>query len=454
MAATGPSDPMFTTERMSAIFSPESRVRRLLEFEAALARAEARAGIIPERAAEAIGNKCDVGLYDVPALEREAAVAGTLALPLVRRLTEHVQEDARGFVHWGTTSQDALDTGMVLQVREGLDVLVDDLLAVGSSCASLAERHAATPMAGRTLLQHAVPITFGLKAAHWLSLTTSQVHRLVEARGEALAVQLGGAAGTLAALGGRGIHVAELLAGELDLAPPDLPWHTDRDRVALLAGALGTVAGAMGKIATDVVLLAQTEVGEVSEGAAPGKGRSSAMPQKRNAVDATFALSAARLAIGVVPVLLWSMVQEHERAVGGWQAEWAAVPELFRHTAGAVGRVRTVVENLEVDPQRMRANLEASGGQVMAEALAMALATHVGRHEAHDIVAGATRRAAEGGVDLRTAAGDDERVRALVGLADLDRILDPATYLGDAEAFVGRAIERFREVAARARQSR
>ena len=442
------ADVMFSTPEMDTHFSGQSHVRRMLEFEAALARAEARAGIIPNEAASAIAAACRVELFDVGALYREAAVAGTAAIPLVRMLTALVEDEARKFVHWGATSQDAIDTATVLQMRDGLDELVSRLLDVGSACAALAERHRRTPMAGRTLLQHALPITFGLKAARWLALATRQARRLRELRDHALVVQLGGAAGTLASLGDRGIRVTEFVAEELGLAVPELPWHAERDRVAEVATALGVAAGAMAKIASDVALLMQTEVGEASEAAVPGKGGSSTLPHKRNPIDVTAAAAAARLAIGLVPVVLSAMVQEHERAVGGWQAEWAALPDLFRFTAGAVERVRGAVEGLEVDAERMWANLELTRGLIMAEALAMALAPRIGRQQAYQIAQAASERATAAGVDLRRAALDDERVRAALPPNAIDRVFDPTTYLGSTDTFIGRALGHYRRLRA------
>ncbi len=364
-----PIEGIFTTLEMAAIFSSEAHIARMLQFEAALARVEAQAGVIPSKAADAIAAACHVEQFDIAALFQEAATAGTPAIPLVRMLTEHVTEPGRNYVHWGATSQDAIDTALVLQMRDGLDLLIDGLLHVRAGCATLAEQHRRTPMAGRTLLQQALPIPFGLKAARWLALAARQVEALRRCRDNALALQFGGAAGTLAALGDNGMRVAEQLAVELGLPLPDLPWHAERDRVATVASALGVAAGAMSKIAHDIVLLMQTEVGEVSEAAAPGKGGSSAMPQKRNPVDTMEAQAAARLAVGAVSVILNAMTNEHERAAGGWQAEWVAVPNLFRSVAGAVARVGSAVNGLEVDVERMRANLEQSGGLLMAESV-------------------------------------------------------------------------------------
>ncbi len=433
---------MFTAPGMVPIFSGPSLIQRMLDFEAALARAEAAAGLIPQTAAEAIAACCRVERLDVPVLYRDAAAAGTLAIPLVRMLTSLVEGEARKFVHWGATSQDAIDTAMMLQMRDGIGLIADRLLDIAAACASLADRHRHTPMAGRTLLQHAVPITFGLKAARWLALTTRLIHKLREVRDRALAVQFGGAAGTLAPLGNEGVHVMELLARELGLAAPALPWHTERDRIAEVATTLGIVAGGMAKLATDVALLAQTEVGEISTAGA-AEGRSSTMPQKRNPVEATAAIACAHLAIGLVPTLLAAGVQEHERAVGGWQAEWEAIPELFRRTSGAVEWVHRALRGLDIDANRMRANLGLTRGLIMAEALAMALGSHVGREEAQRIVQRACDRAIQAGLELREVAASDEQIRAVLSPERIERAFDISGYLGSTDVFIERALEGF-----------
>jgi 3-carboxy-cis,cis-muconate cycloisomerase len=368
------------------------------------------------------------------------------AIPLVRMLTARVGGDAQKFVHWGATSQDAIDTALMLQMRDGLDLLVAGLLNLCSACVTLAEQHRHTPMIGRTLLQQALPITFGLKAARWLALATRQVQALRELRERALAVQLGGAVGTLASLGDNGLKVIDLLAAELGLPTPDLPWHTERDRVAGIATTLGVLAGSMAKIADDVVLLAQTEVGEASEGAAPGKGGSSVMPQKHNPVDATSAMAAARLAIGEAPVILSAMVQEHERAVGGWQAEWVAIPNLFRFTAGAVEGVRGAVSSLQVDPARMRANLDLTGGLAMAESLTMSLASHLGRPEAYRIVQAACNQAIKSGKNLQQVALEDAQVRSILSPEEIGRAFNPTHYLGSAGTFINRTLEAYHKI--------
>ena len=439
-------DALFSTAEMAAALSLEAHVRGMLAFEAALALAEARAGIIPLDAANIIAGNCKEDLFDVAALYREAQVAGTPAIPLVRMLTSQVGDDAKKFVHWGATSQDAIDTALMLQMRDGIDLLVNGLLDVCAVCERLAEQHRYTLMAGRTLLQQAVPITFGLKAARWLVMAVRQVYALRERRKRSLAVQLGGAAGTLASLGDTGFQVVDLLADELGLPAPDLPWHSERDRITEIAGTLGVVAGAMTKIASDVTLLAQTEVGEASEGTMPGKGGSSAMPQKHNPVDAAFAIASARLAIGEVSVILSAMTQEHERAVGGWQAEWVALPNLFRYTSGAVEHVRGMISGLQVDPARMSSNLELAHGLIMAESLTMALAPHVGKPEAQRIVKTLCDRAVRSGMYLREVVLEEEPVLSILSLEEIDRALNPGTYLGSTDVFIDHALASYREI--------
>ena len=440
---TEPIAALYSTPGMAAIFEAEALVQGMLAFEAALARSEARAGVIPEEAATAIAAACRVERFDVAALSSEAGLAGTLAIPLVRALTERVEGEGKRWVHWGATSQDAIDTAIMLQIRQGLDLLTSQLLELCTACAALAERHRITPMAGRTLLQQALPISFGLKAARWLALAARQCEALSRLRSWALVVQFGGAAGTLAVLGDQGLRVSEFLAEELGLALPDLPWHAERDRIAAVASALGVTAGAMAKIASDVILLAQTEVGEVREADEPGKGGSSTLPQKRNPVDAVFVSAASRLAIGLVPVILSAMAQEQERGAGGWQAEWAAIPDLFRFTSGAIAHGMAAVAGLEVDGGRMRANLDLSGGLIMAEALTMALAPSLGRQAAQSIVAVACKTAVASEVDLRQVALADQRITAVLSSDAIDEALDPAAYLGSTNAFIDRALAHY-----------
>jgi 3-carboxy-cis,cis-muconate cycloisomerase len=428
------------------IFSAAAHVGQMLRFEAALAQAEARVGMIPSDAAAAIAGACRVELFDVPTLERDAVHAGTIAIPLVQQLIARVDIAARPYVHWGATSQDAIDTALVLQMREGVEMLVGDLTAAGDGLAVLAETHRMSVMPGRTLLQQAVPITFGLKAARWLSAVARQIATLRALRRDALVLQFGGAAGTLAALGTNGEAVAQHVAAQLELTLPDLPWHAERDRPAGVVAALGVTAGTIAKIARDLVLLAQTEVAEVAEGAAPGKGTSSAMPQKRNPVDAMNAIAAAQLAIGTVPVVLTAMAQEHERGAGGWQAEWTAIPDAFRHTMRAAAHLRRALSALDVRTDRMRVNLEEAAGALMAESLSTALAAHVGRPEAMRVTSGLVERAVRESLTLREAAARDTHVSALLPPPELDRALDPAAYLGSTSAFIDRALRAWRDM--------
>lgn len=434
-----PRDALYTTPAMAAVMSPANHLRQLLAFEAALARAEARAGLIPAAAAEAIAAACKGGRFHAADIFARGAAAGTLVVPLVHDLTAQVAEAGRPYVHWGATSQDAVDTALMLQLREALALLEADLLRLCAACARLAADHRATLMAGRTLLQQALPITFGLKAARWLALAARQLQAL-RAQRAVLAAQLGGAAGTLAALGDRGLAVAALLAEELGLAAPDLPWHAERDRLGALAAAIAVAAGSVAKIAQDLLLLAQTEVGEAAEAPAPGRGASSAMPQKRNSVDAALALAASRLATAQLPPILGAMAQEHERAPGGLQVEWQAIHELTRYAAGAVARVADAVAGLQVDPDRMAANLALGGGLLLAESLAMALAPGLGRPEAQRLVRELVERSRAAGLPFHEAARADGRVRAALSADAIDRALDPAAYLGGADALIDRAL--------------
>jgi 3-carboxy-cis,cis-muconate cycloisomerase len=435
--------PLFSSRRMLEIFSDAGRLQGMLDFEAALAGAEAAAGLVPRDAAAAIAAACRADLYDPGLLAHEAAIAGNLAIPLVKALTAAVARAdpaAAGHVHRGATSQDVLDTGLVLQLRRGLEVLEGDLARLSEALAVLAERHRGTPMAGRTWLQQASPVTLGLKVAGWLCAIERHRRRLREARERAGVVQLGGAVGTLDALGPAALEVEAALAAALGLAVPDLPWHAHRDRLAEVATSLGLLVGTLGKIATDVALLMQTEVGEASEPDAPGRGRSSSMPQKRNPVGGAVARAAALRVPGLVSTVLAAMVQEHERGLGGWHAEWEALPEIARLAAGALERVTEVVEGLEVDAGRMRRNLELTEGGIQAGAVAAALAAAMGREAAHARVAEAVRRARAEGRGLRAVLAEDPAVRTALSPGALERALDPEASTGAASALVDRAL--------------
>jgi 3-carboxy-cis,cis-muconate cycloisomerase len=438
-------DPLFTTGEMRAVFSDHGRLQGILDFEAALATAEARCGIIPQSAAPIIASQCRAELFDLEALARAAALAGNPAIPVVKELTARVavaDAEAEHYVHWGATSQDAMDTGLVLQLRAALDFIETALACSSGELRRLARAHQLTPLAGRTWLQHATPTTFGLKAAGWFSAIERHRARLQTMRPRVLVLQFGGAVGTLASLGERGLDVAEGLANELKLALPDVPWHSQRDRLAEVATSLGLVVGSLGKIARDISLMTQTEVSEVFEPFAPGRGGSSTMPHKRNPVGCSVVLAAATRVPALVGVVLSAMVQEHERGLGGWQAEWDTLPEICMLTAGAIEHALHVVTGLEIDADRMSANLEATHGLIFAEAVSMTLAVKIGRQAAHDLVEHACRNAIEQERPLSEVLADDARVRAHLSRTDLAKLFDPTAYLGLAGRFVDRALAR------------
>lgn len=442
---TGPLlDALFSTAEVTACLDDRARLQGMLDFEAALAAAEAAAGVIPAASAEAIARACHAERFDLAALGCEAADAGNPAIPMVKRLTTLVAEadpEAARAVHLGATSQDAMDTGLVLQLRAALAAMAPDQERLASALARLAETHAATPMIGRTWLVQAVPVTFGLKAAGWLSAVERGHRRLDGAARAARTLQFGGAVGTLAALGDRGLDVAAALAARLDLDLPDLPWHASRDRLVDLGAALGTLTGTLGKVARDLALLAQTEVGEASEPAREGRGGSSTMPHKRNPVACAVALGAAARVPPLVATLLATMPQEHERGLGGWHAEWETLPEIVRLTAGALRQMAGAMEGLVVDPGRMRANLDTTRGLVMAEAVATALAEHLGRAAAHGLVEAACRRAIEEGTHLRDVLARDPTVTAHLSAERLADLFVPDAYLGMARRLVERALD-------------
>jgi 3-carboxy-cis,cis-muconate cycloisomerase len=437
-------DPLFGSAAMGEVLSDAARLQRMLDFEAALARAEARCSVIPATAADAIASKCKADLIDANALATATAVSLNPAIPLIKQLTALVAKDdpdAARFVHWGATSQDANDTGLVLQIRQALDILESDMASLCMGLAELAQKHRSTPMAGRTLMQHALPTAFGVKVAGWLDAMNRHRERLAETRARVLVVQFGGAVGTLAALREKGLQVAEALAAELHLGLPTMPWHTQRDRVAEAATTLGLCTGTLGKIARDISLHMQTEIGEVFEPAGEGRGGSSTMPHKRNPVSAAIVLSAATRVPGLVSTMLIAMVQEDERGLGNWHAEWETLPEIFRLTAGALHQMATIVPHLEVDVARMRRNLDATHGLIFAEAVAVAMGKHIGKSAAHALLEEASRQVHESGKHLREVLAQNHAVTERLSSADLDRLFSPENYLGVAEKLVDRVID-------------
>jgi 3-carboxy-cis,cis-muconate cycloisomerase len=445
MSSHGESDlfgPLFGDAEVGEQLSDRARLQAMLDVESALADAQAELGIVPRAAVEPIRAAARADLYDARAIAAEAADAGNLAIPLVRHLTKKVEginRDAARYVHWGATSQDIIDTGLVLQLQRAVPPIVRHLERAAASAAQHARRHIDTPMAGRTWLQQSTPVTFGVKAAGWLDAIVRQRTSIAEALEDTRVVQCGGASGTLAALGEQGLAVADLLASRLGLASPDIPWHAHRDRLARLACALGVACGTLGKIARDVSLLAQTEVGEAAEGRGGG---SSAMPHKQNPVAASVALAAAVRAPGLVATMLAAMPQEHERGLGGWQAEWSTLPELVLLTAGAARASAAMLEGLVVDEARMRDNLALTHGLIASEAAVMALAPHLGRSEAHRIVEDGAKRVRTSGGTLADALAADPAVTRHLTRAEIDRHLSPERYIGAARALVERVLAR------------
>jgi 3-carboxy-cis,cis-muconate cycloisomerase len=425
--------------------SDRARLQAMLDVELALAEAEAGLGIVPASCVAPIRSAARAELYDVAALGEEAASAGNLAIPLVRQLTQRVaaaDEVASRYVHWGATSQDVIDTALVLQLRAAVPLVAGQLARGADAAAEHAQRHAAAPMPGRTWLQQATPITFGLKAAGWTELLDRARGRLEAALGEALVLQLGGSSGTLAALGDRGLALAEALGARLQLRVPDAPWHAQRDRIAHLACALGVCAGSSGKIARDLGLLAQTEVGEARPAERQGQGGSSTMPQKHNPVAAAVALAAATRAPGLVATLLAAMPQEHERGLGGWQAEWPVLPELVLVAAGGARAVADALTDLVVDVERMRLHVEESRGVGCAELVALALTPSVGRREAHARVEAGCRRALAEKRALAEVLAEDPVVARHLAPEELRRCTAPENALGSATALVQRILSR------------
>jgi len=436
-------DPLFGWDVVDRIFSDSVHLQRMLDFEAALARAEAQLNVIPAGAATPIATQCRAEHLDMPSLARAAADAGNLAIPLVKQLTrrvEQVDSDAARYVHWGATSQDVIDTALILQLREAFDAIEADLHRLCQTLALLASDHRATPMPARTWLQHAVPTVFGLKVAGWLDALNRHSTRLRQARERVLVLQFGGAAGTLASMGQDGLKVAKVLAKELQLGLPDLPWHSHRDRIAEVGTTLALLTCTLGKIARDISLEMQTEVAEVFEPAAEGRGGSSTMPHKRNPVICTAILAAASQVPALACTLLTGMPLEHERGLGGWHAEWESLPALVRQSAGALHHMVQLAEGLEVDTARMRENLQATQGLIFAEAVTMALGKQIGKPAAHKLIEQASREAIAKKKHLRDVLCANPEFSAHMNAAELESLFQPLNYIGVAGEFIDRAI--------------
>jgi 3-carboxy-cis,cis-muconate cycloisomerase len=434
---------MLSSAAMRAVCDDAAYLQHMLDFEAALARAEAATGVIPASAADTISQACQVRAFDLGALAEAATRSGNLAIPLVKALTAHVAKadaDAARYVHWGATSQDVIDTATVLSLRAAIDALLPDVDRAIAGFAKLAQCHRTTAVVARTWLQHALPMPFGLKLAEYAAALHRSRKRLQRLRNEALALQFGGAAGTLAALGDKGWQVSERLAQELKLTLPEAPWHTHRDRIAEAASVFAILAGSCGKIARDVSLMMQTDVAEAFEPSGEGRGGSSTMPHKRNPVAAATALAAATMAPNLAATIFAAQVQEHERSAGPWHAEWPTLPMLQLVTSGALAAIVDIAEGLEVDAARMRVNLDATHGLIMAEAVTMALAEKIGKSDAHHLVEAASKKAAAGQQELREVLTQDPKVTAHLSADQIAKLFEPMAYQGVSQALIDRLL--------------
>ncbi|HZD66593.1 MAG TPA: 3-carboxy-cis,cis-muconate cycloisomerase, partial [Acidimicrobiales bacterium] len=428
------------TEEMRRVFSDRERLQRYLDVEKALAAAQARLGIIPEEAAAGIARHCRVEELDLDLVRDRTEVIGYPVLPVVEQVVAACGEDHGRYVHWGATTQDITDTATVLQLRDALTLVDTDLGSIAERLASLAATHRDTPMAGRSNLQQAVPVTFGFKVAGLLATVDRHRERLSQLWPRVMVGELGGAAGTLASLGPRGLEVRRELMAELGLGEPEIAWHTARDRFGEVASFLGLVDGTLGKLATDVKLMMQTEVGEVFEPFQPGRGSSSTMPQKRNPISCNFITACVGVSRQLVAAMLEAMVADHERSTGPWEIEWVALPELFTLTAGALSQARTLLEGLEVHPEAMAANLHLTGGLVATEAVMMELGPVLGRQRAHDLIYSLTREALATNRPLVDVLAGDREIARHCDRARLVELVDPRNYVGQAGTMVDQVL--------------
>jgi 3-carboxy-cis,cis-muconate cycloisomerase len=435
--------PLLSSAAMRAVCDDATTIQHMLDFEAALARAEAATGVIPASAVEPIAKACKAESFDITALAEAATRSGNLAIPLVKALTANAARadaEAARYVHWGATSQDVIDTAAMLSLRAGIDALLLDLDRAISGFAALARKHRNTAVVARTWLQHALPMPFGLKLAEYAAALHRSKLRLKRLSEEALALQFGGAAGTLAALGDKGLAVSEALARELKLPLPEAPWHTHRDRIAEAASVFAIISGSCGKIARDVSLMMQTDVGEAFEPAGAGRGGSSTMPHKRNPVAAASALGAATMAPNLAATIFAAQVQDHERSAGPWHAEWPTLPALMLVTSGALAAIVDLAEGLEVDAARMRANLDATHGLIMAEAVTFALAGKIGKSDAHHLIEAASKKALADQKHLGDVLAGDSKVTAHLDAKQIAALFEPATYQGVSQALIDRLL--------------
>jgi len=431
---------IFSTEAMRRVFSDEQRTAYYLEIEAALARVQGRLGIIPAEAAREIEAKCRIEKIDLNKLKQQTERIGYPVLGVVQQIVAICAKGLGEWCHWGATTQDITDTATVMQIRAALDLVEADMEKIAAALAGLARRYRDTPMAGRSNLQQAVPITFGFKAASLLAAFQRHRQRLAQLRPRVLVGEFAGAAGTLASLGADGLKVQAALMDELKLGQPEIAWHTVRDRIGEVACFLGLLTGTLGKIAMDVKLLMQTEVAEVFEPFAEGRGSSSTMPQKRNPISSLYIHATAALVRQHAAALLEAAVADHERSTGPWEIEWIALPEIFLLSAGALSQTRSMVAGLEVDAARMRQNLDMTHGAIASEAVMMGLGPYLGRQRAHDLVYDICREAAATGTPLIDLLARNPEISRHLSGHELERMVDPANYLGLAGEMVDRVL--------------
>jgi len=431
---------IFSTGPMRRIFSDEARVQYYLDVEAALARVQARLGIIPHEAADEIGRHCQADQFDYATLKTQTERIGYPVLPVVQQLVALCRGGYGEWCHWGATTQDITDTATVLQIRDALSLVEQDLQAIAASLAGLAKRYRDTPMAGRSNLQQAVPITFGYKMAVLLAGFQRHLARLGELRPRVLVGEFGGAAGNLSSLGADGLIVQAALMAELGLGQPEIAWHTMRDRIAEVGCFLGLVTGTLGKISMDVKLMMQTEVEEVYEPFADGRGSSSTMPQKRNPISSNYIHACTAMVRQHVAALLDAMVEDHERATGPWEIEWIAVPEIFLLSAGALAQTRVLLGGLQVDAERMRKNLDLTRGLIVSEAVMMRLGPALGRQRAHDLVYDICRQVIATRRPFVDLLAEHDEITPHVARDELARLVDPANYLGLCGEMVDRVL--------------
>jgi 3-carboxy-cis,cis-muconate cycloisomerase len=435
---------IFTSDEMRSVWSDENRTQYYLDVEAALAKVQGELGIIPQEAADEIVSHCRLDQIDMIELRRQTERIGYPIIAVVNQLNTLCRDGLGEYCHWGATTQDVTDTATVLQIREALDLVDDELTAISAGLAHLAREHRDTPMIGRSNLQQAIPVTFGYKMAGLLSAVERHRERLVQLRERVLVGEFAGAAGTLASLETGAMETQAALCAELGLEQPVIAWHTIRDNIAEVGTFLGLVGGTLGKLSMDVKLMMQTEVGEVYEPFAHGRGSSSTMPQKRNPISSCYIHAAISVVRQHAAALMDAMVADHERSTGPWEIEWIVLPEAFCLMAGALKQARFVVEGLEVDAAAMRRNIDLTGGLVMSEAVMMGLGPYIGREYAHDLVYDLCRDAAAQGRPLLDLLAENDEITKHLDREALATLLDPANYLGQSGVMVDRVLDRLR----------